>query len=75
MEFVNEHGNHPIISQCVFVSFGRGAAIDPPTFCSLIHIQNEFLHNIQHIEIHGLADIYIDRHLVKNMENGQVISN
>jgi hypothetical protein len=34
MEFVNEHGNHPILSQCVLVPFGRGAAIDPPNFAT-----------------------------------------
>jgi hypothetical protein len=56
MEYVNEHGNHPVLSQCVFVSFGYGAAIEQNTFCSLIPIQNEFLHNIKHIEIHGLSD-------------------
>lgn len=49
VEFVNEHGDHPILSQCVFVPFGRGAAIDQPTFCSPITMQNEFLHNIQHV--------------------------
>jgi hypothetical protein len=74
MEFVNDHGNHPLISQCVFVPFGRGAAIDPPTFCSLICMQNEFLHNIQHVEIHGLADIEIHRHLGKDMDDGEDIS-
>jgi hypothetical protein len=55
MEFVNEHGNHPILSQCVFIPFGRGAAIDQSTFCSFIRMQNEFLHIIRHVEIHGLA--------------------
>jgi hypothetical protein len=52
MEFVNEHGNHPILSQCAFVLFIRCAAIDQPTCCSLIRMQNEFLYNIQHVEIH-----------------------
>jgi hypothetical protein len=37
-------------------------------------MQNEFLHNIQHAEIHGLADIDIDRHLVKYMEDSKDIS-
>jgi hypothetical protein len=54
MEFVNEHGNHPILSQCVFVSFGRGAVIDQDTFCSFLRMQNDILHNIRHIEIHSL---------------------
>jgi hypothetical protein len=40
MEYVNEHVNHPVLSQCVFVSFGRGEAIDQNTFCSLIRMQN-----------------------------------
>jgi hypothetical protein len=57
MEFVNEPSNHPILPQCVFVPFGRCTSIDQPTFCSLIRMQNEFLHNIQHVEIHGLANI------------------
>jgi hypothetical protein len=34
MEFLNEHGNHPLLSKCVFVPFGRGAAINPPTFAA-----------------------------------------
>jgi hypothetical protein len=63
MEFVNEHGNHPILSQCVCVPFGGGAAIDPYTFCSFIRMQDDFLHNIRHVEIHGLVDININRHL------------
>jgi hypothetical protein len=49
MEYFNEHGNHPVLSQCVFVPFGRGAAIDQNTFCSLIRMYNEFLHNIQNV--------------------------
>jgi hypothetical protein len=48
MEFVNEHRNLPILSQCVFLPFGRGVAIDQPTLCSLIRMQTEFLHKIQH---------------------------
>jgi hypothetical protein len=52
MEFVNEHGNHPILSQCVVVPLGRGVTTDPPTSCSLIRMQNDFLHNIQHVKIH-----------------------
>jgi hypothetical protein len=75
MEFVNEHGNHPILSQYDFVPFGRGAAIDPPTFCSLIHMQNKLLHTIKHFEIPGLADIDIDRHLGNDMDDGEDISN
>jgi hypothetical protein len=54
MEYVNQHGNHPVLYQCVFVPFGCGAAIDQNTFCSLIRMQNDFLHNIQHAELHGL---------------------
>jgi hypothetical protein len=49
MEYVNEHGNHPVLSQCVFVPFRRGASINQNTFCSIIWMQNEFLHNIQHV--------------------------
>jgi hypothetical protein len=49
MYFVNKHGNHTILSQCVFVPFGKGAAIDQPTCCSLIRMQNKFLHNIQQV--------------------------
>jgi hypothetical protein len=75
MECVNEHGNHPILSQCVFVPFGRGAAIDQHTFCSLICMQNDFLHNIQHVEIHGLADIDICKHLGNNIDDGEDTSN
>jgi hypothetical protein len=75
IEFLNEHGNHPILSQCVFIPFGRGAAINPPTFCSLIRIQNELVHNIQHVEMHRLADIDIDRHLGNNIDDGEDISN
>jgi hypothetical protein len=75
MEFVNEHDNHPLLSQCVFVPFGRGAAIDPDTFCSFIRMQNEFLHNVHHVEIHGLADIDIDRHLGHDLDNGEDTTN
>jgi hypothetical protein len=74
IEFVTEHGNHPTLSQCVFVPFGRGAAIDPPTFCSLIRMQNEFIHNIQHVDIHGLDDIDIHRHLGNGIDDGEDIS-
>jgi hypothetical protein len=42
MGVINEHGNHPVLSQCVFVPFGRGAAIGQNTFCSLIRMQNDF---------------------------------
>jgi hypothetical protein len=75
MKFVNVHGNRPILSQCVFVPFGRGAAIEPPTFCSMIRIKNDFMYNIQHVEIHGLADIDIDRHLGNDIDDGEDISN
>jgi hypothetical protein len=75
MEYVNEHGNHPVLSQCVFVPFGRGAAIDQDTFCSLIRMQNEFLHNIKHVEIRGLSDIDIELHLGINDEDGEDYAN
>jgi hypothetical protein len=75
VEFVNEHGNHPILSYCVFVHFDRGAAIDQPTFCSLIRMQNKSLHNTRHVEINGLADIDIDRHLGNDIDDGEDISN
>jgi hypothetical protein len=75
MECVNEHGNHPVISQCVFVPFGRGAAVDQNTFYSLICMQNEFLHNIKHVEIHGLSDIDIELHLGINNEDGEYYAN
>jgi hypothetical protein len=75
MEYVNEHGSHPVLSQCVFPSFGRGAAIDQNTFCSLIRMQNEFLHNIKHVEIHGLSDIDIEIHLCINDEDGEDYAN
>jgi hypothetical protein len=75
MEFVNEHGNHPILYQCVFFPFGRGAVIDQNTLCSLIRMQHEFLHNIQHVKIHGLSDIYIEFHLDNDSEDGEDYSN
>jgi hypothetical protein len=71
MEYVNEHGNHPVLSQCIFVPFGRGASIDQTKFCSLIHMQNEFLHNIQHVELHGLADIDNELHLGNDSDDGE----
>jgi hypothetical protein len=71
MEFVNEHGKHPIISQCLFIPFGIGAVIKQDTFC----LQNEFLHNLHHIEIHGLADINLERHLGNDMNDGEGTSN
>jgi hypothetical protein len=37
-------------------------------------MQNNFLRNIQHVEIHGLADIAIDRHLGNDMDDGEDIS-
>jgi hypothetical protein len=60
MEYVNEHSNHPVLSQCVFAPFGNGAFIDQNTFCSLIRMQNVFTHNVKHVEIHGLSDIDVD---------------
>jgi hypothetical protein len=75
IEFVNEHDNHPLLSQCVFVPFGRGAAIYQDKFCSLIILQNGFLHNIYHIQIHGLAYIDLERHIRNDMEDGEDISN
>jgi hypothetical protein len=75
VEYVNEHGNLPVLSQCVFFLFGRGSAIDQNTFCSLIPMQNEFLHNIKHVEIHGLSDIDIELHLGINDEDGEDYAN
>jgi hypothetical protein len=75
MEYVNEHGNHPVLSQCVFVPFGRCAAIDQNTFCSLIRMQNEFLHNVQHVEIHGLSDIDIELHIGTDNDDGEDYAN
>jgi hypothetical protein len=60
MEYANDHDNRSVLSKCVFVPFvpfGRGAAIDQNTFRSLIRMQNEFLHNVKHVKIHGLFDI------------------
>jgi hypothetical protein len=34
-------------------------------------MQNEFLHNIHHVEIHGLADIDIERHTGNNIDDGE----
>jgi hypothetical protein len=59
MEYINERGNHTVLCQCVFVPFGRCASINQTTFCSLIRKKNDSLHNIQHVELHGLADIDI----------------
>jgi hypothetical protein len=75
MEYLNEHGNHPVLSQCVFVPFGRGAAIHQNTFCNLIRMKNEFLHNIKHVEIHRLSDIEIEPHLGINDEDGKYYAN
>jgi hypothetical protein len=71
MEYVNKRRNHPALSQCVFVPFGRGASIDQNTFCSLIRMQNEFLHNIKHAELHVLADIDIEFHLGNESDDGE----
>jgi hypothetical protein len=75
MEFVNEHGDHPLLSQRVFVPFGRGEAIHQDTFCSFIRMHYELLHNVRHIEIHGLADIDIDRHLGHDLDDGEDTKN
>jgi hypothetical protein len=70
MDFVNEHGNHPVLSQCVFIPFGC-AAINQNMFCSLISMQHEFLHNIKHVEIHGLSDIYLEHNIGNDTEYGE----
>jgi hypothetical protein len=75
MEFDNEHGNHLDFFQCVFIPFCRGAAIDQNTFWSLIRMQNEFLHNIQHVKIHGLSDIEIELHIGNDSKYGEDYSN
>jgi hypothetical protein len=75
MEYVNKHGNRPVLSQCGLVPFGYGATIDQNTFCSLIRIQNEFLHNVKHIEIHGLSDIDIELHLGIDNDDGEDYAN
>jgi hypothetical protein len=54
--------------------FGRGSAIDQDTFSSFIPMQNEFLHHVHHVDIHGLADIDIERHVDNDMDNGEYIS-
>jgi hypothetical protein len=69
MEYVNKHEYRPLLSQCVFVPFRRGASIDQNTFCSLIWIQNDFLHNVKHAELHGLADIDIEFHLINDSDD------
>jgi hypothetical protein len=74
-ESVNEHGNHPLLSQCVFILVGRGYTIDHSSFCSFIRTQNEFMHNIHLVEIHGRSDIDIERHFGNNMDDGEYISN
>jgi hypothetical protein len=73
MEFVNEHGDHSILSQCAFIPFGRESVIDQSTFCSFIRMQNDFLHNVHHVEIHCLADIFVER--LNNMDDSEYISN
>jgi hypothetical protein len=75
IEFVNKNGNHPVLSHCVFVQFGYGAAIDQNTFCSFICMQNKFMHNIKHVKIHGLSDIDIELHLENDCDNGEDYSN
>jgi hypothetical protein len=46
-----------------FRPFGRGAAIDQNTFLSLIRMQNEVLHNVKDVEIHGLFCIDKEQHM------------
>jgi hypothetical protein len=72
---VNEHGTHPVLSQGVRVPFGRGATVDQNTLCSLSCMQNEFLHNILHVKIHGLLDIDIELYLGNDSEDGDDYSN
>jgi hypothetical protein len=38
-------------------------------------MQNKFLHNIQHIEIHGISDIDIERHIGNDNDDGEDYSN
>jgi hypothetical protein len=38
-------------------------------------MQNEFLHNIKHVEIHGLSDIDIELHLGINDQYGKDYAN
>jgi hypothetical protein len=38
-------------------------------------MQNEFLHNIQHVEIHRLADIDVELHISNDSNNGEDFSN
>jgi hypothetical protein len=71
MEFFNEHGNHPVLSHCIFVPF----SIDHHNFCSLIHMNTDFLRNVQHVEIHGLSDIDVELHLGNYCEDGENYSN
>jgi hypothetical protein len=75
MEFVNEHGDHPVLSQCICVPFGRGAAIDKNMFCSLIHMQNKFIHNIKHVKIDRLSDIDLECHTGNDSNDGEYYSN
>jgi hypothetical protein len=70
---VNEHGNHSLLSKCVFVPFDRCAAIAQDTFCSFLRMQNYVLHNIRHVDIHGLAGIDIKRHVGNDMYKGEDI--
>jgi hypothetical protein len=71
MEYANEYDNHPVFSQCVFVPFGRGAAIYQNTFCSLMCMQNEFLYSVKHLEIHGLSNINVELHLGNESKDGE----
>jgi hypothetical protein len=38
-------------------------------------MQNEFLHSIKHVEIHGLSNIDIELHLGINDEDGEDYAN
>jgi hypothetical protein len=75
MQFANEHGNHPVLSQYVFVPFIHGAVIDQNTCCSLIRMHNKFLHNIQHVEIPCLSEIDIEFHLGNDCDDREEYSN
>jgi hypothetical protein len=75
MDYINDHDNHPVLSQCVFVLFGRGAAIDQNNFHSLIRMQNEFLHNVKHVKSHGLFDIDTERHRDTDTEDDDEYAN
>jgi hypothetical protein len=62
-------------TEIILFSPNHGADIGQNTFCSLIRTQNEFLHNIKHVEIHGLYDIYLEHHIGNNINDGEEYSN